>query len=433
MMLTELTRLISKRGSSPDDFGEARLAFLDTYACMLSGWEAPATQKIRNMLANAGAQGVGTIALTLGTAAHALDYDDYEDLGSTHPSAVIVSALTALLSHRAAPTRRVLSAYIAGYEAMLTVGQSLGHAHYVHGWHASATIGGVGAAMACAHLLELDRKQTETAISLAMSQAAGLKEQFGTECKPLHCGLAARAGAEAAQLAEIGFTSSPDAGEGFLRLYGNENSPGWASAMAAPPTIATNPPYKKQWPSCAYTHRIIEAAHRIQVRTDFQITEIASGQIIMPEPYLSVASFNDPKSADEARFSPSYCAASMLTDGHLNPSSFSHDALNRPLLGELCRKITLTPVPLADGLGDVSPEAPDSLILSFQDGTSLKETVRHLSGGPDKKLTSEQVCQKFTQCGGTEIQAENLLRTSHDAPFTVCLDPEMVGQTNVPH
>jgi 2-methylcitrate dehydratase PrpD len=42
-------------------------------------------------------QPASSAALLFGTAAHALDFDDYELIASTHPSAVIVSALLAMV------------------------------------------------------------------------------------------------------------------------------------------------------------------------------------------------------------------------------------------------------------------------------------------------------------------------------------------------
>ena len=48
------------------------------------------------------------------------------------------------------------------------------------------------------------------ALGIAGTQAAGLKSMFGTMCKPLHAGKAARNGLMAATLAERGFTSRDD-------------------------------------------------------------------------------------------------------------------------------------------------------------------------------------------------------------------------------
>ena len=45
-------------------------------------------------------------------------------------------------------------------------------------------------------------------LGIAASQAAGLRENFGTMTKPFHAGRAAESGVLAASLAEAGFTAA---------------------------------------------------------------------------------------------------------------------------------------------------------------------------------------------------------------------------------
>src|SRR5439155_2962933 len=79
------------------------------------------------------------------------------------------------------------------------------------GWHATAALGVFGAAAAAAKLLGLSAERTANALAIAASMASGIKANFGTDCKPLHVGHAARCGTEAAFLAETGFTGNPRA------------------------------------------------------------------------------------------------------------------------------------------------------------------------------------------------------------------------------
>src|SRR6185295_6142765 len=106
-------------------------------------------------------------ALANGTAAHALDFDDHEDLGFTHPSAVLVPALLALGEERGASGASVIDGYVAGYEAIARVGAPMIRDHYERGWHATSTIGAIGAAAACARLLGLDARRATCAVALA--------------------------------------------------------------------------------------------------------------------------------------------------------------------------------------------------------------------------------------------------------------------------
>src|SRR5256714_5222101 len=95
--------------------------------------------------------------------------------------------------------------------------------HYEHGFQSTGTCGSSGAAAAAAKLLGLDREATRRALSLGATQAAGLRENFGTMTKPFHAGRAAESGVIAAEMAALGFTASHsglEADRGFFRAAG---------------------------------------------------------------------------------------------------------------------------------------------------------------------------------------------------------------------
>src|SRR5690606_32820466 len=119
------------------------------------------------------------------TAAHALDFDDNFDPAKAHASAVLVPAILALGEQEGASGRACLDAYVVGLQIMGRVGQGLNPAHRNRGWHATGTVGALGAAAACARLLRLPAEQAAFALSIATSMAGGFMSQFGTMTKPL--------------------------------------------------------------------------------------------------------------------------------------------------------------------------------------------------------------------------------------------------------
>src|SRR5262249_14371887 len=145
-----------------------------------------------------------------GAAAHALDYDDVNVAIPGHPSVAILPGLLALAERQRASGRDVSTAFVAGYETACRIGIALLPGHYHLGFHATGTIGSLGAAAACARLLGLSAMARAAALGIAATQAAGLKAQFGTMCKPFHAGKAAQNGLLAARLAARGFTSRDD-------------------------------------------------------------------------------------------------------------------------------------------------------------------------------------------------------------------------------
>jgi 2-methylcitrate dehydratase PrpD len=205
-------------------------------------------------------------ALVNGAAAHALDYDDVNMAMPGHPSVAILPGLLALAELRRSSGREVITAFVAGYETACRIGMALSPGHYNLGFHSTGTIGSFGAAAACARLLGLDTEATAIALGIAGTQAAGLKSQFGTMCKPFHAGKAAQNGLLAARLAARGFTSRGDIVEcvqGFAPTHGPECSP--EAALATPEAglhLFAN--LFKYHAACYLTHAPIECARRLR-------------------------------------------------------------------------------------------------------------------------------------------------------------------------
>jgi hypothetical protein len=182
-------------------------------------------------------------ALVNGTAAHALDFDDNFDPAKAHATAVLAPAILALGEQEGASGADCLDAYIAGLQILGRTGQGVNPAHRNRGWHATATVGAIGAAAACARLLRLDDERAAAALSVATSMAAGFMSQFGTMTKPLHAGLAAKAGVLAASLARTGLTAGLDT----LRRADRHEPPDGRPRLRAPcatrwPTSSTARP-----------------------------------------------------------------------------------------------------------------------------------------------------------------------------------------------
>jgi 2-methylcitrate dehydratase PrpD len=127
-------------------------------------------------------------AFANGIAIHADDYDDTQLAVAkdrvygllTHPTAPALPPALALgeLGNRSG--RDVLTAYQVAVEAETKIAEAINPRHYDQGFHSTATIGAIGAAAGAAKLLKLDVEQTQRALGIGASQAAGLRESFGT-------------------------------------------------------------------------------------------------------------------------------------------------------------------------------------------------------------------------------------------------------------
>jgi 2-methylcitrate dehydratase PrpD len=160
---------------------QAKRCFLDLIGVALGGSRQPRQDPsedrtgIRKSQATVWGHGLKTsvaqAALVNGAMAHALDYDDTHVRGMGHPSAPLIPALLAVAERKGASGKAALEAFIAGFEVATRIGEGMGVKHYNRGWHATATFGRFGAAVAAGKLLGLDLEQMKQAMGLAGTQA----------------------------------------------------------------------------------------------------------------------------------------------------------------------------------------------------------------------------------------------------------------------
>ena len=126
----------------------------------------------------------------------------------------VVAAAFALGESVDAPGATVLEAIIAGAEVAARVEIALGAGHRERGWDTRGTCGRLGAAIAAARILGLQRDAMRDAFGIAATAASGLTEARGTMTAAYIVAAAAADGVEAALLARAEFTGAPLALEG---------------------------------------------------------------------------------------------------------------------------------------------------------------------------------------------------------------------------
>src|SRR5512142_2093623 len=196
---------------------EARRAIVNYVGCALGGSVDTAVDRAIEVLAPFSGKPAASIlgrsermdalhaALMNGISSHVYDYDDTTPKNYIHPTSPVASALFAYASANPVGGRDFMEAFILGFEAESRIGNAVYPAHYDVGWHITGTAGVFGAAAAAGKLLGLTEKQFVWSLGIAATQASGLREMFGSMCKPLHVGLAARNGLAAALLARADF------------------------------------------------------------------------------------------------------------------------------------------------------------------------------------------------------------------------------------
>jgi len=334
----------------------ARVGILDTVGVTLGGsGEAAAVLACQALDGAAGPAlrlgtrqrlGVLDAALVNGTAAHALDFDDSSNSMGGHPSAPLVSALLPLAEQMNSSGRDFVTAYAAGFEVQTKLGLAVNLHHYRKGWHPTATLGGFGAAAACARLMGLDGAATATALALAASFASGLKANFGTMAKPLHVGHCARNGLYAARLAQLGYTANAAAvfehTQGFLDVF---NGPGTyavdkaMAAWAAPYDLIEPGIAVKQYACCGSTHPAIDAMLALVREHRPAAGGVERIDVAIHSRRLAHTNRPQPRSALDAKFSLQYVLARALVDGRVAPGDFEDPAWRDPRVAAVLARV----------------------------------------------------------------------------------------------
>jgi 2-methylcitrate dehydratase PrpD len=348
-------------------------------------------------------------ALVNGAAAHVLDYDDTFGPLSGHATAVLVPALLALGEEVEATGPDLLDALVVGLEVMACVGRSANPRHYALGWHATSTVGAVGAAGACARMLKLDERRARDAISLGVSMAAGTRMQLGAMAKSVHAGLAAKAGILAATLAAEGVGGAAEALEGqwrFAEMFAGRAAPVGSMeppAEGAPLAIEQPGVDFKAYPTCAATHLSLDALLALKQREDFAADDVEAIETELPMVLRRNLMHENPRTGMEARFSMHYCLATALQGG-LGVSDFEGDAIQRPDIRARMPRVAMRGLEEQDG----QPPPPTSVTLRLRDGRVLTETRTERRGSAALRLTEAEQQAKFRDCAARVLPATRI-------------------------
>jgi 2-methylcitrate dehydratase PrpD len=402
-------------GADPGDAVRelALSAVLDTLAVTIAGGAAEGVLRLAGSLEPSSASfavpsfwqplayRADDAALLFGMASHVLDYDDVSMLTVCHPTAPVLSACLALPRRDQMSGVALLDAVSIGTEVMIRLGEVMGFRHYELGFHATATLGPLGAAAACARLLRLDRRQTVQALSIAASLSSGLRKNFGSMVKSLHVGVAAANGLKAARLAAAGIEASPEALEqdGFLKAFSGGTVDSWpADHHLGAPYVLEAPGFeRKRYPCCYMLHKMIEGTLLLVREKHPGLAEVKSVRVEMPQGGTSPLIHPYPKSGMNALFSGPYAVIASLADGDITLKSFTDAEVLRPEIQARLRDVRLVEAatPIRDGdLGN----APVTVTLELRNGETLSRTISDPPGSFRDPMTPDQLARKWLDC-----------------------------------
>ena len=395
---------------------------LDGLGLALCGAVSPASRLIREYLKSLSCrsdQGVTVLgsdlclaprfaALANGTSIHADDYDDTQLAVSkdrvygllTHPTAPVLPAVLAFCECDHRSGEDLLTAYLVGVEVETKISEAIHPRHYQEGFHSHATCGTFGAATGVAHLLGFEVETTQRALGIAASQAAGLRENFGTMTKPLHAGRASESGVVAAELAALGFTASPivlEAERGFFQAAGGGYEAGLIDGKLGNPWTLDSPGVSiKPHPCGSLTHPAMSVMLDLIRRHDIGAEQVKRVRVGTNRNMPNALIHHRPTNELQAKFSMEFCLAILLLERKAGLEECTNEVVNRTEVQDLIGKIDFHVHPEAEAAG--YDKMTSIVEIELESGEKVEGRADFGKGSPADPMSDEELAEKFRYC-----------------------------------
>lgn len=401
---------INKKLIQLNVYEQARKCLIDYLAVTISGAKALSEktgtyiQSIENGNGQASVIGLNrkanmqTAALINGMNAHVIELDDGHRQGALHVGSTVFSALLAVAEKEKLSSEDFLYGAIIGYEVTIRLACAIQPGNKLRGYHATGTCGTIGATMGIAAALGFDEEQMKSALSAAVTCAAGVLEmqEDNADYKPLNVGRAAMDAVAAAYLGKARFTPPFDAiggKRGFLKVMTDEPKTQYITEFDAESPLAITQIYMKTYAACRHTHPAIEAALILRKKYHINPLDIVSIEV---EAYkLAVAGHDhtDILGISSAKMSLPFSVALVLCTGSAGMESFNEKNVTDETILSLAKKVKVTE---NEVLSSWVPKKRASILhITLSDGSRLIYQVDYPKGEPENPLTDKEIEDKF--------------------------------------
>jgi 2-methylcitrate dehydratase PrpD len=393
---------------APAAAGHVTTLTLDAIGCALAGWDAEETPRVLAAARRLGGQpGLGDTTTIIGddsaapplTAVLANAYlttaitaCDVYIPSHCHLTPEVVPAALAVAEAEHASGTALHTAITAGLEVASRLLRAIDYAEFRRrGWHSPGVIGPVGAATAAGLLLGLDEAGLRTAMSLAVSQAAGTFASWPTTAVKFHQARGAAAGLLAAVLAREGFEASAEPFEtpdgGLLHTYA-PGQPGLALKDLG-----------LDWELEQISIRLWPGATPVQALLTALLTgerelpaapDISAVEIRVPPPiYAAHRGVAQPAGTFEALLSFHYTAAATIRHGRFGIDLTTPEHRTDPeLTAFIAQRVSFLP-------DDSVPRGAVEVTIRTRDGGTLLLRQDHALGTPQRPAPERRVHEKF--------------------------------------
>jgi 2-methylcitrate dehydratase PrpD len=326
-----------------------------------------------------------------GISSHVEDFDDTLPKNYIHATSAVASALFAYASATPVTGCDFLQAFVLGFEVTSRLGNIVTPWHYDAGWHITSTASVFGAAAAIGKLRALAVGNLVWALGNAATQAAGVRETFGSMAKAMHPGRAGQNGYFSVLLAENGFTGSEAPIEGargfaFVQSSGRDLSRLF-DKLGERYELLDNT--YKPFPTGIVIQPAIDAC--IQIHREHCPDPAAITAVV-----FELCMKKDLKVGLEGKFSIYHAAAIGLVRGRASLDEFTNAVLEDTMLARV-RELT-RPHKIE------TMRADEAIVrVTLRDGTKLTRHVEHALGNLERPMSDRDLEDKLRDLAGRVV------------------------------
>lgn len=339
-------------------------------------------------------------ALVNGVTSQSMQFCDiHMPRSGIHPSVCIVPAVLAIGEANSVSGREVITAVVAGIEAITRIGHACTSSLLARGFYATSACGTFAAALAAGKLLGLAPDALADSMGIAGTMTAGSMEfqSNGSQAHQLNAGWAAQNGILAARLAGRGFTGPHTALEGPLGFYKAFAGDGNYDLSLVTRDLGERweilNVVSKPYPVCALSQPCMEAALNLKRRhhlTPDEITDVCCH--VTPHVVSLVCEPKDvkydPPTPYGAKFSLPYSVALAVCKGEICVDQYAEGRFRDPEVLALAKKVRYVVEP-------ARPPHSGKVDITLRNGLTWEEEVLQARVTPGNAPTVEEVVEKY--------------------------------------
>ena len=333
-----------------------------------------------------------------GLNAHVAELDDGVISGIVHPGSPIFSALIPYAQKENVSGDDFIRGIIVGYEVATGLADAIQPSHKLKGFHATATCGSIGGAMAIASMLHYSIEEMKNALSIAAVSAFGTLKvlEDNSQLKPYNVALAAQISINSVAMAKAGFQGPDDVlngSRGFFEMLSDEINFDFLTIQKNE-VLAIERVYVKPYAACRYCHPGIDAALNLMNKYKVEPETIKSIEVstydiaVKHHDHVLVAN------SSSAKMSIPYSVAVALITNKAGLEQYTDEFIFDDNISSLARKVKVLS---NDEFTKLFPKySPAEIVVETYDGQRFNERINNPRGEANVPLSDDELKNKFS-------------------------------------